>query len=140
MKSVAGLEEPNSRRAAGFTPAAMHHNAWRMAAGVNPAARSRFRLAFRQRGSLELLLRLRDAGELVGAERRRGQAVAVVEVADRMVRPAVADRDRLGDLRAADHDLVPLNDCLRGLEFAILAADREADELDVTLVGVDSSA
>jgi hypothetical protein len=62
------------------------------------------------------------------AERRRGQAVLVPQVRDRVVRPAEAHRDRLGDLIASDDNLVALDLGLRGVEDLVLAGDGEAGE------------
>ena len=51
-----------------------------------------------------LLLRLRNPGETIRAERRCGQPFAVEKIANRMIRPAVANRDGGIHLVAANDD------------------------------------
>src|SRR5258708_39412263 len=73
-----------------------------------------------------LLLRRRLAREVVGAERAGRQAGAVVQIANRMGGPAVANRDGLGNGLAGDDDRSAIHGGLGGIELLVLSADREA--------------
>jgi hypothetical protein len=69
---------------------------------------------------------LRDSGEVIGPERGGGQAILVPEVHDRIIRPAVADGDGLGDVLGMDDDRVAFDLSLGVDELVILARDGEA--------------
>ena len=71
--------------------------------------------------------------EEVGAERRGGKVLLVPEVAQRIVRPAVPDRDGVLDPIAADDDRIALDLGLGIDELAVRAGDRETLERAVLL-------
>src|SRR3954451_5029981 len=71
-----------------------------------------------------------DAGPVVGPERGRGEPLAAIEVANRVVGPGVADGHRVGDLVRPDLDLVLADDPrLRPDELPVARRDGEAAQL-----------
>src|SRR5258707_12343685 len=85
-----------------------------------------------------LLLRRRLAREGVGAERAGRQAGAVVQIANRMVGPAVANRDGLGNGLAGGGDRSAIDGGLRLIELLVLAGDSEADRWRALELVVDA--
>ena len=81
------------------------------------------------------LLWLRRCREIVAAERRGGQAGAVVQVHQWVVRPPHPHADRFLDRRAADDDFVTLNFGVGIDELLILTGDREAIQLAAAAAG-----
>src|SRR5437870_1531806 len=72
------------------------------------------------------LLWPRDHREIIRAKRRCRQAVAVEEAAERVIGPAVANGDRVGNFRAAQDYFISLNDRFRIEKLLVFAGDREA--------------
>src|SRR5689334_906230 len=79
-------------------------------------------------GSRSITRGLARDREVVGAERRGGEAGAVVEIARRVVGPAVAHRDGRGDLGGRYDDLGAVDFRLGPDPLAVGAADGEALE------------
>ena len=91
---------------------------------TRPDVRPRDRVRLHLRNALRTGLPLLD----VRPEGDGGQALAVVEVANGIIRPAVAGSHRITDVRARDDDGVALNPDVRPHEVAVRPGDGEAPQ------------
>src|SRR5262249_12184942 len=103
--------------------------AWRSQA--EPGNEGKLRRSVSPSHPVILFLRLRHARPVVRAKRRRRNAFLVEEVDHRAIGPSVTHGNRLGHVRARNHDVIADNLRIGVDELVVVAGDREAGQLAV---------